>query len=95
MINKLNAKNYYRNNYEIDAVIKTSKGILPVEVKYGKTETKKILKFLEDFNLKEALVVTKDLFKKETIDGKKILFIPAWILLITPAEKYVGKITEI
>lgn len=95
VINKLNAKNYYRNNYEIDAVIKTSKGILPVEVKYGKTETKKILKFLEDFNLKEALVVTKDLFKKETIDGKKILFIPAWILLITPAEKYVGKITEI
>ncbi|MDI6855526.1 MAG: ATP-binding protein [Candidatus Thermoplasmatota archaeon] len=41
VINKFNAKNYYRNNYEIDAVIKTSKGILPVEVKYGKIEAKK------------------------------------------------------
>ncbi|MDI6887986.1 MAG: hypothetical protein QMC98_05030, partial [Candidatus Thermoplasmatota archaeon] len=92
VINKLNAKNYYRNNYEIDAVIKTSKGILPVEGKYGKIEAKKILKFLEDFSLKEALVITKDLFKKETIDNKKILFIPAWILLITPAEKWVGKL---
>ncbi|MDI6708348.1 MAG: ATP-binding protein [Candidatus Thermoplasmatota archaeon] len=41
VINKFNVKNYYRNNYEIDAVIKTSKGILPVEVKYGKIEAKK------------------------------------------------------
>jgi len=61
--------------------------MLPIEVKYkshvDKDDLKGMLKFLNKFNLERGIVVTRDLFEKEEIDGREILFIPAWLFLVT------------
>jgi len=83
VINEINAKNYYRNNYEIDAVIKTKKGIVPIEVKYGGIDTKGMIKFLKEFRIKKGIIVTRDKFKEEIVNNKKISSIPIWIFLLS------------
>jgi predicted AAA+ superfamily ATPase len=54
----------------------------PIEIKYknniSKEDLKGVLKFLNTFRLKEGIILTKDLFKEESINNKKILFMPAW-----------------
>ena len=72
------AKNYYRNKYEVDIILKKGKNILPVEVKYGKVEIDSMLKFLSEFKLRKAIILTKDLFDKRVIDKKRIFLIPLW-----------------
>jgi len=42
-----------------------------------------ILAFCKKFGLKKGIVVTRDLFKKGEINGKEILFIPAWLFLLS------------
>jgi len=83
VINEIEAKNYYRNSYEIDAIVKLKQKVLPIEVKYGKVETKGMLKFLREFSIKRGLIITKNLFKEETVDNKKISLIPIWAFLLT------------
>ena len=83
VINEIDAKNYYRNNYEIDTVIKTKRGIVPIEVKYGRVDTKGIIKFLKEFKIKKGIIITKDLFKEETVNNKRISFIPIWVFLFS------------
>jgi len=86
VINEIDVKNYYRNSYEIDAIIKTKKDTLPIEVKYGKVETKGMLKFLIEFSIKKGIIVTKDVFKEEKFENKKISFIPIWIFLLSAKD---------
>ena len=83
VINEIEAKNYYRNSYEIDAIVKLKQKVLPIEVKYGKVEAKGMLKFLREFSIKRGLIITKNLFKEETVDNKKISLIPIWAFLLT------------
>ena len=84
---KQNGKNlfYWKTNNEVDFVI-GRKEPLPVEVKYKnrieKKDLKSLLVFLEKSNCKKGLLITKDLFKKEEIGKKEILFIPAWLFLL-------------
>lgn len=74
-------KFFWRDKHknEVDVVIQGN----PIEVKYrnniAKDDLKGILKFLEIFKLKNGKVITKDIFKKETLEGKNILFAPAWL----------------
>ena len=82
------AKNYYRNKYEVDIILKVGKEILPVEVKYGKAEINSMLKFLSEFKLKKAIILTKDIFAKKTLNKKKILLLPLWAFSLTK-EDYV------
>lgn len=77
------AKNYYRNSYEVDIVLKNGERIIPIEVKYGEPETRSTLKFLSEFNLKKAIILTKDIFDKRTINGKSLLFVPVWAFSLT------------
>lgn len=77
------AKNYYRNKYEVDIILRKGKEILPIEVKYGKPETDSLLKFLSEFNLKKAIILTKSVFDKKTINKKKILIVPLWNFSLT------------
>lgn len=79
---KADVKNYYRDSYEIDAIIKKGEQILPIEVKYGKIDKKGLLKFLREFNFKKGIMVTKDLFKEEKYDDKVISYIPLWAFLL-------------
>jgi predicted AAA+ superfamily ATPase len=72
---------------EVDIVIKTKKGIIPIEVKYkaqvGKKDVKSLLKFMEEFEVEKGFVITKDVFKREKIEDKEVIFIPAWVFLVT------------
>ncbi|MCK4614195.1 MAG: ATP-binding protein, partial [Thermoplasmata archaeon] len=76
---------YYLINGEVDFIIK-NKETLAVEVKYQENITKKdvknILRFMNKYDLKHSLLVTKNLYKKEKIDGKQISYIPAWLFLL-------------
>jgi hypothetical protein len=72
------AKNYYRNKYEVDLILGRGEKIIPIEVKYGRPETDSMLRFLSEFNLERAIILTKDVFEKKTINRKKILLLPLW-----------------
>ena len=71
---------------EVDIIIE-GKGKIPIEVKYKnqikKSETKSLLKFMSKYKIKRGILVTKNIFKKEKIESKEILFIPAWLFLLT------------
>ncbi|ODS42440.1 MAG: hypothetical protein MSIBF_03725 [Candidatus Altiarchaeales archaeon IMC4] len=79
---------YWRDKQknEVDVIIETGNRITPVEVKYGSSITKKdisgLLKFMDKFKIKKGIVVTTDLFKREEMDGKEILFTPAWLFIM-------------
>ncbi len=71
---------------EVDLVLGFNP-LLPIEVKYQSqitpSDTKGLLKFMDLYKLKKGIVVTKDLFEQKQIDGKEILFVPAWLFLLT------------
>lgn len=70
---------------EIDVILEQDV-MIPIEVKYKSNldnhDLKTILKFLNKFKLKRGIVVTKDVFGRKEINGREILFIPAWLFLI-------------
>jgi predicted AAA+ superfamily ATPase len=80
------AKNYYRNKYEVDIILREGGEIIPVEVKYGKVEIDSILRFLSEFKLKNALVLTKDVFDKKIVNKNRIVILPLWAFALTKEE---------
>lgn len=74
---------YYRNNYEIDAILKTQDSLIPIEVKYkneiGSRDLKYLLKFLDNAQQKYAIVISKDLLKEQRIGDKLVFYLPAWL----------------
>ncbi len=82
-----NAKHYYRNKYEVDIILKKGKKIMPIEAKYGKIEINSMLKFLSEFKLKKAIILTKDIFDKKIVNKKKILLVPLWAFSLVK-ERY-------
>lgn len=72
-----------KHKNEVDVVIQEK----PIEIKYKnnitKDDLKGIFRFMAVFKSKEGIVITKDVFKEERINGKKILFIPAWYFLLS------------
>lgn len=74
-----------KHKNEVD-IIMQDKELKAIEVKYreeiSKNDLKGLFKFMELFKLKEGTVLTKDLFKEEEINNKKIVFIPAWYFSI-------------
>jgi len=80
------AKNYYRNKYEVGIILKSRENIMPIEVKFGKAEMNSILSFLDKFNLKKAIILTKEIFGEKTLGEKKILLIPLWAFSLTKED---------
>lgn len=78
-----NLKLFYirKDKEEIDFIIK-NEIMIPIEVKYKQNikeeDTKTIKEFVKEKKLRLGIMVTKDLFKKET----NILYIPAWLFLL-------------
>ena len=74
---------YWIDEYgkEVDCIMNNS---VPVEVKYREDPKKNsgLLKFMDRFKAKIGIVVTKDILKEEVVEGKNILFIPAWLFLL-------------
>ncbi len=74
---------YWRNGTEVDFVIKRGKSIIPVEVKYGKDvqrkELKGLIRFATKHKISEAIIITKELMRKDVVSGINVYFIPAWV----------------
>lgn len=81
---------YWKNNYECDFLVKESEKIKEViQVCSELTEENKgreingMLEALEEFKLKEGLIVTGDFEGEERIKGKKIIYKPLWKWLLS------------
>lgn len=76
---------YWRSVYELDFVVDYENKVLPIEVKYRNKvdarDLKGLLGFMEKFGIRRGIVVSKDIMKREEIDGKEIDYIPAWVFL--------------
>lgn len=75
---------------EVDLIIKNGQDILPVEVKYQERVTvgdlSPLLYFLKKENLKQGLVITKKLLKKEKISDLSLYFLPVWEFLYSTID---------
>ncbi|MDD5616806.1 MAG: ATP-binding protein [Candidatus Methanoperedens sp.] len=73
-----------RQKNEVDVVLE-NKVLFPIEVKFQtqitSSDLKGLRKFMEEFSLEKGMLVTRHLFEKRNIDGKEILFVPAWLLM--------------
>ena len=71
---------------EVDIIVKTDEGIIPIEIKYQtqilNNDLKAIIKFCKKFYIKKGMVITKGLLERRMIDKYEILFIPAWVFLL-------------
>ena len=83
LVIQLKAEFFWRDPYknEVDIVL-TEKKLLPIEVKYGKIDTQGILAFMRKFSISEGIVITRIKEEKHKVDGKHILFIPAFKFLL-------------
>ena len=83
--NSLKGTSFWRTpqKQEVDIVIT---GPVPIEVKYrehlGKKDLTGIKKFMDKFNVKKGIVVTKNDFAVEGNGDKRIVKIPAWLFLL-------------
>ncbi len=94
LLRKKNKNNifYWKNSqgYEVDFVVKEGleiKQLINVCYSLEKKETKKreirgLIKAMEEFNLKEGLIITENYSGEEEVKGKKIKFIPLWRWLL-------------
>ena len=80
---EIKAKNYYRNKYEVDIILKIKDNIIPIEIKFGVPDISGMKKFLKEFKLKKAFILTKDVFEKRVENKKEILIIPIWTFCIS------------
>lgn len=81
---------YWKNKYEVDCVFESKGSLLPVEVKYREDPSRieGLLEFMGEYSVSRGIVVTKDLLERKIIDGREIIFIPAWLFLL--ALDYLG-----
>ncbi len=76
---------YWKNKHEVDFIIQLARKIIPIEVKYKKEVKEKdldgMIEFMENFELSEGVIVTKNTIDQRKINNKKISLIPASIFL--------------
>lgn len=76
---------YWRKKYEVDFIVDINKQPIPIEVKYSDKidfkDIRGILSFMDEKRLKKGIVVTKNIAEIRRIDKKRIILIPAVILL--------------
>jgi len=83
LVNQLKAEYFYRDPYknEVDVVLDEDK-LIPVEIKYGKIQTKGILSFMKKFDVKEGIILSYDQEKRVKHENKTIKVIPAFKFLL-------------
>jgi len=71
---------------EVDFINVDKKRVLPIEVKYSKKmkgkEIKGLVKFMDEYGIKEGVVISEDYEIEKQVKGKKIKFIPLWRWLL-------------
>ena len=70
---------------EIDFILKTDEGIIPIEVKWKSVVSKSIPKsfrffFANNPNAIAGIIVTKDFISTSKLGGKKIFYVPAVLI---------------
>ena len=84
---------YYWRDYqqrEVDFVVKKGKDIIQLiqvcwnisDIETKEREIRSLLRAMEEFNLKESIIITEDQEGEEDIKGKKIKFVPLWKWLL-------------
>lgn len=88
LVNQLNAEFFWRDAYknEVDMVF-VNKKIIPIEIKFGRIESRGLLAFMKKFSINEGLIVSFDKEEKLIIDGKTISIVPAFKFLLN-MEKF-------
>jgi predicted AAA+ superfamily ATPase len=88
VINALGAEAFWKNRHEVDAVVNR----IPLEVKYQekiiKSDLKGLFEFMKKFNVKLGFLITKDSEETMKTEHGKVIFIPAWKLLLNPEIVY-------
>jgi predicted AAA+ superfamily ATPase len=77
------------NGSEVDFVVRQGRNVTPIQVCYRldrfetrERETKALVRCMDEFKVKEGLVVTFDLEAEEKAGNKKILYVPLWKFLL-------------
>jgi predicted AAA+ superfamily ATPase len=69
---------------EVDFVLELGEEVLPIEVKYRPMEEPKVSRglrsFITTYKSRRALVVTRDFFGRQLVNGTQILFVPVYYL---------------
>lgn len=83
IVNQANAEFFWRDPYknEVDMIL-LNKKLVPVEIKYGKVDTKGLLAFMRKFKVNEGYIVSPEKDEEQKIDGKRIRIIPAFKFLL-------------
>jgi len=82
----VNKINFWRTKAgaEVDFVLQIGGEVIPVEVKYSRFDKEKISRsltsFIESFNPRRGVVLTKDYWGIASIEKSKVLFIPVYYL---------------
>ena len=92
IINQLKVNFFWRDPYkhEVDAIL-TENEITPIEIKYGKIETKGLSFFMDKFKIKEGFIISRDEEGEIKADGRKIKIIPAWKWLLAMNSARAGR----
>ncbi len=78
---------YGTNGHETDIILLSEGKLISIEVKYKenieKSDIEGLLGFMDEHSLEKGIIVTKKDLKEETIGKKTILFVPAWLFLLS------------
>lgn len=80
---------YWKGKNECDFIVKDNKELKAIQVCYNiqnshEREVKGLLEAMDQFNIKEGIIITENESYKETVDGKRIVFVPLWKWLLAP-----------
>jgi len=71
---------------EVDIVFLRNKNLLPIEVKFkskvDKKELKGLFSFMDKYECKNGIVVTRNSLDSLESNGKTISFVPVWLFLL-------------
>jgi len=83
IVSQLKAGFFWRDPYqhEVDIIL-TNRKILPIEVKYGKIDFGGLIAFMNQFKVKEAVIISSDKEERYAIEGKEIKMVPAFKFLL-------------
>jgi len=82
------SKYFYRDKQknEVDVIIEKDT-LLPIEIKYqnqiSNSELKSLLRFMEKYNIKRGIVITRKTMEIRKIGDRSISFVPAWLAALT------------
>ena len=80
---------FWRDKYkrEVDVVRETPDALLPIEIKYQAgithSDTKNLRYFMKEHRVSKGILITKDLMDQKNSEEGEILYIPAWLALLT------------